>query len=98
MDADDACAVGRETLELYLNLTNAVNNFKRLGFSDHDVAKPGSDRLVDAVFAHGTVDTIASRLTQHLDAAADHVPVRVLTSPEKLVPALTELAGPLGLL
>jgi len=25
------------------------------------------------------------------------VPVQVLTSPEKLVPALTELAGPLGL-
>ena len=34
---------------------------------------------------------------QHLDAGADHVPVQVLTSPEKLVPALTELAGPLGL-
>ena len=40
---------------------------------------------------------IAARLKQHLDAGADHVPVQVLTSPEKLVPALTELAGPLGL-
>jgi probable F420-dependent oxidoreductase len=97
-DADDARAVGRQTLELYLNLTNAVNNFKRLGFSDDDVAQPGSDRLVDAVVAHGTVDAIAARLNQHLDAGADHVPVQVLTSPEKLVPALTELAGPLGLL
>ena len=54
---------------------------------------PRSDRLVDAVVAHGTVDAIASRLTQHLDAGADHVPVQVLTSSEKLVPALTELAG-----
>jgi alkanesulfonate monooxygenase SsuD/methylene tetrahydromethanopterin reductase-like flavin-dependent oxidoreductase (luciferase family) len=62
-----------------------------------DVAKPGSDRLVDAVVAHGTADEIAARLKQHLDAGADHVPVQVLTSPEKLVPALTELAGPLGL-
>jgi probable F420-dependent oxidoreductase len=97
-DADDARAVGRQTLELYLNLTNAVNNFKRLGFGDDDVAKPGSDRLVDAVVAHGTVDAIAARLKQHLDAGADHVPVQVLTSPESLVPALTELAGPLGLL
>jgi 2-methylisocitrate lyase-like PEP mutase family enzyme len=53
---------------------------------------------VDAVVAHGTADAIAARLKQHLDAGADHVPVQVLTSPENLVPALTELAGPLGLL
>ncbi len=31
------------------------------------------------------------------EAGADHVPAQVLTSPEKLVPTLTELAGPLGL-
>ena len=30
-------------------------------------------------------------------AGADHVPVQVLTGPDKLVPALAELAGPLGL-
>jgi hypothetical protein len=36
-------------------------------------------------------------LKEHLDAGADHVPVQVLTSPDKLVPALAELAGPLGL-
>jgi probable F420-dependent oxidoreductase len=96
-DADEARAVGRKTLELYLSLTNALNNFKRLGFTDEDVAKPGSDRLVDAFVAHGTVDAIAARLKQHLDAGADHVPVQVLTSPEKLVSALAELAGPLGL-
>jgi 2-methylisocitrate lyase-like PEP mutase family enzyme len=53
---------------------------------------------VDAVVAHGKVDAIAARLKQHLDAGADHVPVQVLASPEKLVPTLTELAGPLGLL
>ena len=96
-DADKARAVGRKALELYLNLNNYLNSWKRLGFTDSDVAKPGSDRLVDAVVAYGTVDAIAARLKQHLDAGADHVPVQVLTSPEKLVPALTELAGPLGL-
>jgi len=96
-DADEARAVGRKTLELYLSLTNALNNFTRLGFTDEDLAKPGSDRLVDAFVAHGSVDAIAARLKQHLDAGADHVPVQVLTSPEKLVPALAELAGPLGL-
>jgi len=39
----------------------------------------------------------APELTEHLEAGADHVPVQVLTSPDKLVPALAELAGPLGL-
>ncbi|SEB11439.1 MULTISPECIES: LLM class F420-dependent oxidoreductase [unclassified Mycobacterium] len=96
-DADKARAVGRQALELYLNLNNYLNSWKRLGFTDSDIAKPGSDRLVDAVVAYGTVDAIAARLKQHLDAGADHVPVQVLTSPDNLVPALTELAGPLGL-
>lgn len=95
--ADRARAVGRKTLDVYLNLVNYVNNWKRLGFSDEDVAKPGSDRLVDAVVAYGAVDAIAARLKQHLDAGADHVPVQVLTGPDKLVPALADLAGPLGL-
>src|SRR6185312_6947120 len=96
-DADKARTVGRKALEIYLNLTNYLNSWKRLGFSDEEVAKPGSDRLVDAVVAYGTVDAIAARLKEHLDAGADHVPVQVLTSPDKLVPALAELAGPLGL-
>jgi probable F420-dependent oxidoreductase len=96
-DADKARAVGRRALEMYLNLNNYLNNWKRLGFTDSDIAKPGSDRLIDAFVAYGTLDAIAARLQQHLDAGADHVPVQVLTSPENLVPALTELAGSLGL-
>lgn len=96
-DADRAREVGRKALAIYLNLANYVNNWKRLGFDDQDVAKPGSDRLVDAVVAYGTADQIAARLTEHLDAGADHVPVQVLTSADKVVGALAELAGPLGL-
>src|SRR3954452_23028267 len=42
----DAEEARRRYLEPYLNLTNTVTNFKRLGFSDDDVAKPGSDPLV----------------------------------------------------
>jgi probable F420-dependent oxidoreductase len=96
-DAEKARAIGRNALEIYLNLTNYLNSWKRLGFTDEDVAKPGSDRLVDAVVAYGTTDAIAARLKEHLAAGADHVPVQVLSSPDKLVPALAELAGPLGL-
>jgi probable F420-dependent oxidoreductase len=96
-DPEKARAVGRKALEIYLNLANYLNSWKRLGFTDEDVRKPGSDRLVDAVVAYGTPDEIAARLKEHITAGADHVAVQVLTGPDKLVPALAELAGPLGL-
>jgi probable F420-dependent oxidoreductase len=96
-DAEKARAVGRKALEIYLNLANYTNNWKRLGFTDEDIATPGSDALVDAFVAHGTTEQIAHRLNQHLEAGADHVPVQILTSPDKLVPALAELADALAL-
>ncbi|BBY49254.1 LLM class F420-dependent oxidoreductase [Mycolicibacterium arabiense] len=96
-DAAEARRVGRKALEVYLGLTNYLNNWKRLGFTDADVAKPGSDALVDSVVAYGTTEEITARLRQHLEAGADHVPVQVLTGTDKLVPALAELAGALGL-
>lgn len=83
-DAAQARAVGRKALAVYLNGANYVNNWKRLGFTDTDVAKPGSDALADAVVAYGSTDAIAARLKQHLAAGADHVPVQVLTGPDKL--------------
>ncbi|ORW12122.1 LLM class F420-dependent oxidoreductase [Mycobacterium kyorinense] len=96
-DAEEARAVGRKALDIYFNLANYRNNWKRLGFTDDDIARPGSDRLVDALVAYGTPDAIAVRLGEHLDAGADHVAVQVLTRPDKLVPALADLSGALGL-
>ena len=96
-DADEARAIGRETVDFYLNLSNYLNNWKRLGFTDDDIAKPGSDKLIDAVVAHGTADDIAKRLGEHLESGADHVTIQVLGGWDKLLPTLTELAGPLGL-
>jgi probable F420-dependent oxidoreductase len=96
-DAEVARKIGRETVDFYLNLSNYLNNWKRLGFSDGDIAKPGSDKLIDAVVAHGTADDIAKRLGEHLEAGADHVTIQVLGGWDKLLPTLTELAGPLGL-
>lgn len=96
-DADQARTVGRKALDIYFNLANYRNSWKRLGFTDDDIAKPGSDRLVDALVAYGTPDQIAARLKEHLDAGADHVAVQVLTRGDKLVEALAQLAGPLGL-
>ncbi|MEZ0050655.1 putative F420-dependent oxidoreductase [Mycobacterium sp. MAA66] len=95
--AEQARAVGRQTVDFYLNLSNYLNNWRRLGFTEEDIAKPGSDRLIDALVAHGTPEAIAARLTQHLDAGADHVAIQVLGGWGEVVPTLTALAGPLGL-
>lgn len=96
-DSARARTVGRQTLDMYFNLANYRNNWKRLGFTDDEVSRPGSDRLVDAVVAYGTPDAIAARLNEHLLAGADHVPIQVLTEDDNLVSALTELAKPLRL-
>ncbi|SPM28772.1 Flavin-dependent oxidoreductase, luciferase family (includes alkanesulfonate monooxygenase SsuD and methylene tetrahydromethanopterin reductase), partial [Mycobacterium terramassiliense] len=98
-DANEARAVGRQTADRYLGLSNYVNNWLRLGFTQDDVRKPGSDKLIDAVVAYGTPEAIARRLGEHRDAGADHVAVQVLGAPndEALLSALRGLAGPLGL-
>ncbi|HYB83150.1 MAG TPA: LLM class F420-dependent oxidoreductase, partial [Mycobacterium sp.] len=48
-DPEKARSVGRRALDIYFNLANYRNNWKRLGFSDEEITSPGSDRLVDAV-------------------------------------------------
>lgn len=96
-DSARARTVGRQALDMYFNLANYRNNWKRLGFTDDEFSRPGSDRLVDAVVAYGTPDAIAARLNEHLLAGADHVPIQVLTEDDNLVSALTELAKPLRL-
>lgn len=96
-DSARARTVGRQALDMYFNLANYRNNWKRLGFTDDEVSRPGSDRLVDAVVAYGTPDAIAARLNEHLLAGADHVPIQVLIEDDNLVSALTELAKPLRL-
>ncbi|MGV9802188.1 LLM class F420-dependent oxidoreductase [Mycobacterium sp. NPDC003449] len=96
-DGAAAREIGRQTVDFYLNLSNYLNSWRRLGFTEHDVAKPGSDKLIDAVVAHGTAEDVAARLRQHIAAGADHVTIQVLGGPDTLIPTLTELAGPLGL-
>jgi probable F420-dependent oxidoreductase len=96
-DAEEARAIGRTALDHYFNLTNYVSNWKRLGFTDADLTRPGSDKFIDAVVAHGTPEDIAKRLGEYLSAGADHVAILVHGGPEKVLPTLSELAGPLGL-
>jgi len=96
-DAEEARAIGREALAHYFSLSNYVSSWKRLGFTDVDTTPPGSDKLIDAVIAHGTPEDIAQRLREYLTAGANHVAILVHGGPEKVLLTLSELAGPLGL-
>jgi probable F420-dependent oxidoreductase len=95
-DADASRAVGRQIAVAYLGRTNYVGNWRRLGFTDDDLTPPGSDRLIDALLAHGTAEAVAKRVNEHLSAGADHVTV-LPVGPATLLPTLADLAGPLGL-
>jgi alkanesulfonate monooxygenase SsuD/methylene tetrahydromethanopterin reductase-like flavin-dependent oxidoreductase (luciferase family) len=98
-DTDEARAIARKLVETfnYFDLANYVSNWKRLGFTDADVTRPGSEKLVDAPVAYGTADDNANRLGEHLRAGANHVVIQVFGGPDKLLPTLAELTGPLGL-
>lgn len=85
-DPSTARAIGRAHMAIYLGLPNYVNNLKRLGFTDDDVANGGSDRLVDAIVAWGDEDAIARRVRAHHDAGADHVCVQALEADPRALP------------
>jgi probable F420-dependent oxidoreductase len=89
-----ARAVGRPAVEKpYLGLVNYTNNLRTLGYTDADLAGSGSDRLIDALVAHGNPDEVAAALTAHLDAGADHVAINLLVGPDDdLVAGYTTLA------
>ena len=97
-DADTARGLARQHLATYLGLPNYSNNWKRIGFTDDDLADGGSDRLVDALYVWGDESTIAKRVQEHHDAGANHVCVQVVIADPRgfprdewraLAPALT---------
>jgi probable F420-dependent oxidoreductase len=89
-DPERARAVARPGVQMYLGLTNYTSNWKRLGFTDEDIADGGSDRLIDALVLHGDTDKIAAGINAHLEAGADHVNLQVLG--EDPVPAYRAIA------
>ncbi len=85
-DAATAREIARTHMATYLNLPNYVNNLKRLGFTDDDIAAGGNDRLVDAIVAWGKIDAIVARVRAHLAAGADHVCIQVLSADPYTLP------------
>lgn len=79
LDTDPVRArqTARPRVEFYLKLRNYTSNLRRLGFSEDDVAHPGSDVLIDALALHGTPEQVAEGLNAHLTSGADHVAIQV---------------------
>jgi probable F420-dependent oxidoreductase len=98
-DPERARAIGRTRVQKpYLSLRNYTSNLLRIGFTEDDIAGAGSDRLIDALVAHGDATTVAALLTEHIDAGADHVCAQVLTEGDAdPVPAMRALAQALEL-
>ncbi len=98
-DPDAARAIGRPRVRRpYLGLVNYTSNLRRLGWTDADLADPGSDALVDALVAHGDPGQVAAQLTGHLTAGADHVCVQLLTADRAdVTDGYRRLAAGLGL-
>lgn len=96
-DPAKAREIGRAFTRVYVAAPNYVNNLRLFGFEDEDFADGGSDRLVDAIVAWGTVDDVLTRVRAHFDAGADHVCIQAISADPRGVPAdqWRELAAPL---
>lgn len=79
-ETDPALARGiaREHLRPYLAGGFNIAKFKRLGYTDEELANGGSDRFVDDLVSWGDLDVVTRKLNAHLSAGADHVAVQVI--------------------
>lgn len=84
-DPDKARAIARQHMTTYTRLPNYVNNLKRFGFEDDEIVNQ-EDRVVDAIVAWGSTDTVVARVKAHFDAGADHVCMQVLTDATGVLP------------
>jgi probable F420-dependent oxidoreductase len=73
-------------LEFYTGLENYTNSWRRLGFSDEDFVRGGSERLCDALVVHGDEDAVLARVDEHREAGADHVCLQVLADASNAAP------------
>ena len=83
-DPSTARTTARRHTAVYVGLPNYTNNLRRFGYGDDDFARAGSDRLVDAIVAWGSIDTIAKQVQAMRDAGADHVCIQVIRSDDEI--------------
>lgn len=83
-DPSRAREIARDGVGFFLGLPAYRANLTRLGFGDEDLVPGGSDRLIDALVAHGDLEAVDRRVREHLNAGADHVALHVLTGDDRL--------------
>ena len=109
-DRSSALAIARRSLVAYLARANYTTSWRRQGFDDEDLLDGGSDELVEALIACGSVQSAVDRVDAHRRAGADHVCIQVITDQiaelradwpdldvSALVDAWTRLSETLGL-
>jgi probable F420-dependent oxidoreductase len=92
-DPAKAREVARQTMAFYMPLVNYRNHWRRLGFSEDDLARGGSDRFLDAMVAWGDEQTVRQRIQAHFDAGASHVCIQALHPDGQPLPDLNALAA-----
>ena len=73
-------------LEIYTGLENYRNSWRRLGFTDEDFVRGGSERLCEALVVHGDESAVMARVNEHRAAGADHVCLQVLGDAGNVAP------------
>jgi probable F420-dependent oxidoreductase len=100
-DRDRAKAAARESISVRLGAPSYAARMAGLGYSVQDIAEV-SDRLVDALVAHGDPAAVAAKVREHLVAGADHVTLLLpiggefatgVNQLEHLAPALADLVA-----
>ena len=86
LDTDPTTAreTARRHTAVYTSLPNYTNTLRDFGFTDTDFADRGSDKLVDAIVAWGSIDTVAKRVSELRAAGADHVCIQVIRADDEL--------------
>ncbi|MFC4949155.1 TIGR03620 family F420-dependent LLM class oxidoreductase [Pseudonocardia sp. GCM10023141] len=90
-DPQAARAAARQPLGFLATVGGYARAFARMGFADSEISEL-SDRLVDTVFAIGSVDAVTARLREQLAAGADHVVIAPVFGPGPTAGGPRELA------
>jgi probable F420-dependent oxidoreductase len=89
-DLAAARTIGDRHLDFYVGSANYRNNLARIGWSEADLEKPGSDKLFEAIVAWGDLDRIRAKVRERFEAGADQVVLNIVAA-DPSVPPLAEL-------
>jgi probable F420-dependent oxidoreductase len=90
-DPEVARSVARDHVKTHVSFPNYRNALIRLGWPEQSIDAL-TDELVDALVAWGDPGRVAARMTDHLEAGADHVAIHLLATDGATVPVEDYLA------